>query len=308
MSDRELPPPLVPADCDLQDFQFMPVDVRRLLASDTWMLANGEERGAAMSLWLESWHQVPAGSLPNNDRALAHLSRAANWRKVREHVLRSWILCSDGRLYHPVVAEKALEAWLEKLAQRISGGEGNAKRWGVAFDRRPLEEAMEQTRKLLVALNPQSRALSKKRTAGLGAGSAPESPPDSRPDSRPESPPDSPPDSPPESRSHRKGQGQGQGYIKNPLSPLKRGNGAIAPRSRKPREIRSQSAAAWDQVIANVKAGEYRNGRTIGGPVDEAVRLIGGYQRIGMATTADLGGLRSRFRDQYEQLLERDGA
>jgi hypothetical protein len=108
----------VPAEVDLRDFAFMPLDVRRLLTSETWMLGNGDERAAAMCLWLESWHQVPAGSLPDNPRILAHLSQTPRWEKVKAHAMRGWVKCADQRVYHPVVAEKALEAWLHKLARK----------------------------------------------------------------------------------------------------------------------------------------------------------------------------------------------
>jgi hypothetical protein len=107
--------PLIGADVDLRGFEYMPVDVRRLLTSETWMTSTGEEKAAAMSLWLESWHQVPAGSLPDNDRMLAHLSQSGTkWKRVRDGALRGWVKCSDGRFYHPVVCEKAIEAWGKK--------------------------------------------------------------------------------------------------------------------------------------------------------------------------------------------------
>src|SRR6185312_5576397 len=163
--------PLVPDNVDLRDFAFMPLDARRLLTSETWVLGTGDERAAAMTLWLVSWHQVPAGSLPANDRMLDHLSQAKHWSRVKAHAMRGWVLADDGRYYHPVVAEKALEAWLEKLAQRLSSGAGNAKRWGVEFDPTAIHAEMEEARALLVALNPQSRALSKKRTSGIPTGS-----------------------------------------------------------------------------------------------------------------------------------------
>lgn len=108
------PAPLTPPECDLTDFEFMPVMVRRLLKSETWSLGNGEERAAAIALWFESWHQVPAASLPSEDRMLKRLADSEKWSKVKAQALRGWVLCSDGRLYHPVVAEKALEAWIEK--------------------------------------------------------------------------------------------------------------------------------------------------------------------------------------------------
>lgn len=111
--------PMTPSDCDLRDYVWMPLDCNRLLTSETWVLGNAEEKVAALTLWMKSWHQVPAGSLPNNDRMLAHMSEAGSrWPKVREHALRGWVLCDDGRLYHPVVAEKARESWEHKQAQK----------------------------------------------------------------------------------------------------------------------------------------------------------------------------------------------
>jgi len=126
----DLPAPLVAADVDLRDFAFMPLDVGRLLTSETWLLGSGDECKAAMALWCVSWHQVPAASLPANDKMLAHLSAAGpRWRKVKAHALRGWVLCADGRMYHPVVAEKAIEAWGHKRKQSERGKAGAAKRW-----------------------------------------------------------------------------------------------------------------------------------------------------------------------------------
>jgi Protein of unknown function (DUF1376) len=86
----------------------------------------------------ESWHQVPAGSLPNNDKVLARLAMcdAKTWARLRRRVLAAWVQCSDGRFYHPVVAEKALAAWQEKVAYRErkqvwseAGQRGASNRW-----------------------------------------------------------------------------------------------------------------------------------------------------------------------------------
>lgn len=156
--------PLVPLDLDLTSFEFMPVEWGRLLSSDTWMLCSDAEKVAAITLWGRSWAQVPAGSLPQDDRLLAALSGAGRgWKKVKPMALRGWVLASDGRYYHPVVCEKALEAWLEKLAAQISSGAGNAKRWHTEFDPKPIKEQMVEARKRLMALNPDSRQLKKKR-------------------------------------------------------------------------------------------------------------------------------------------------
>lgn len=123
MEERIAP---VPSDCDLRGLPWMPIDTVRLLDSDLFALATGEEFKAAVALWCKAWQQVPASSLPDNEVILAKLSGAgARWKKVRDQALRGFVKCTDGRLYHPVIAEKALEAWGHRLKQRDRA----AKRW-----------------------------------------------------------------------------------------------------------------------------------------------------------------------------------
>ena len=119
----DIPPePMVEPEVDLRDFAFMPLDVVRLRDSGLTAKATGDEFRAAVLLWCASWHQIPAASLPDDDQELANLcgySRAMReWSKVKAGALRGWIKCSDGRLYHPIVAEKAVDAWAKKQAQR----------------------------------------------------------------------------------------------------------------------------------------------------------------------------------------------
>ena len=115
-----LPPPPVPADLDLRDFPFMPLDVLRLRDSNLTTLATGDEFKAAVLLWCAAWHQVPAGSVPNDDRWLTRHSGAGNkWRKVKVEALRGFAEYADGRLYHAVVVEKALSSWQRKSEQRV---------------------------------------------------------------------------------------------------------------------------------------------------------------------------------------------
>ena len=120
MSSR--PDPLVSADCDLRDFAFMPLDVARLRDSDLASSESPEACWAAVLLWAASWHQVPAGSIPNDDRWMSQQTGygriVKEWLKVRDGALRGWVECSDGRLYHPVVVEKALDAWDAMRRQR----------------------------------------------------------------------------------------------------------------------------------------------------------------------------------------------
>jgi len=115
-------PPLTTPDCDLRDFRFMPLDVVRLSQSDMVATASSSAIVADLLLWCAAWHQVPAASLPNDDRVLSNLAGfgrvVSAWHEVKDEVLSRWTLCSDGRWYHAVVAEKAREAFRAKLAQR----------------------------------------------------------------------------------------------------------------------------------------------------------------------------------------------
>jgi hypothetical protein len=126
---ESLLPPLVPADVDLRDFGFMPLDVLRLRDSDLAALAGGDAFKAAVLLWCVAWHQVPAASLPKDDRLLArHSGAGTSWRKVKEEALRGFVECSDGRLYHATIAEKAREAWAAKATQRARTAAATAAR------------------------------------------------------------------------------------------------------------------------------------------------------------------------------------
>ena len=113
------PAPLVPAEVDLRDFQYMELDVRRLRDSRFGAEVSGDAFRAGVMLWCAAWHQVPASSLPDDDIELANLAGygrfVKEWKKVRAQALQGFVLCSDGRLYHDVVAEKALQAWDSKL-------------------------------------------------------------------------------------------------------------------------------------------------------------------------------------------------
>lgn len=117
----KLPDPLTPATLDLRGFTYMPLEVVRLRDSDLVVLASGEEFRAAVLLWCAAWHQVPAASVPKDERMLANLAGFGRdlkgWRGVSEAALRGFIECSDGRLYHPVIAEKAIESGSKKRKQ-----------------------------------------------------------------------------------------------------------------------------------------------------------------------------------------------
>lgn len=115
--------PLTPHDCDLRGLPYFLLDVHWARDSDFAILSTGAQFRAGFMLVLSSWHEVPAASIPNDDRALAELARVSlrRWRRMRDFVLQEWILCTDGRLYHPMVAERANAAWpkVQALRRRI---------------------------------------------------------------------------------------------------------------------------------------------------------------------------------------------
>lgn len=106
------PEPLAGLDVDCRGLDFMPLDVARLRDSDLVAISSGDGFKAAVLLWAKSWWEIPAGSLLNNERALARAVGMSEkeFDKVRAEALHGWILCSDGRLYHPVIVDFAEKA------------------------------------------------------------------------------------------------------------------------------------------------------------------------------------------------------
>ena len=120
MSSAALPEPYTTADIDVRDMDGFMLNTERLLASELWALSTGEEFKAAMGLWCRAWKQIPAASLPDDERVLASFAGVpqARWKKVRLMAMRGFDLCSDGRLYHKVLAEDAKRAMAKKAERR----------------------------------------------------------------------------------------------------------------------------------------------------------------------------------------------
>lgn len=115
--------PLVPPDVDLRGMEYMPLKGDVLFKSTTWLKGSHEARCAALRLWWHSFaHEVPASSLPDDDFLLAQHAGYGEvvkaWLKIKPQAMRGWILCSDGRWYHKIVAGLALEAWEGRLKNR----------------------------------------------------------------------------------------------------------------------------------------------------------------------------------------------
>ncbi|MFN6253680.1 MAG: hypothetical protein ACK4Y5_16630 [Acetobacteraceae bacterium] len=159
------PAPLVAAEVDLRDFAFMPLDVLRLRDSELACVEDAEVFRCAVLSWCVSWHQVPAASLPDDDTLLARLlgfgRDVKGWKRVRAAGgMRGWVLCSDGRLYHVVVAEKARDAWSAKLAQRAR----------TEAARKAREEARQRQSQPLSQTQPPSVTETVTESKGQGQG------------------------------------------------------------------------------------------------------------------------------------------
>ncbi len=106
--------PFVPANTDLRNFDYMPLKVAQLRDSDLAAVATDAEFRAAVMLWCASWHQVPASSLPNDERLLCRLAGLGRdirtWKEIRTVALKGFVTCTDGRLYHPLIADLAIVA------------------------------------------------------------------------------------------------------------------------------------------------------------------------------------------------------
>lgn len=117
----------------LSSHDWMPLYVNRLLTSDFVAYAIAEDRrediGTALLLWSESLKQDPAGTLPDDDIALARLAGygpdVAAWRSARGGALYGWRSCfidgehhgvggGAGRLGHPVIAEICRDMYRRK--------------------------------------------------------------------------------------------------------------------------------------------------------------------------------------------------
>jgi hypothetical protein len=153
--------PLTPAGCDLRDFPHTPIFRARLFGSSFHARATDAEWRAGVTLWLKSWDQVPAGSLPDDDIELCRLAELARdmktWRKVKDGALRGWGKCDDGRLYHPVVAEGVNNAISAKAAQRSKTAKGRIaaleKHLSKATDKADIERLTDEIRKLKQTLS-----------------------------------------------------------------------------------------------------------------------------------------------------------
>lgn len=80
------------------------------------------EHLALLHLKTQAWRASPCASLPNDDQALAIFARVdrRTWAAMRAagRVLRAFVLATDGRLYHPELAEHANRILADRRQER----------------------------------------------------------------------------------------------------------------------------------------------------------------------------------------------
>lgn len=128
--------PLTPPDADLTDYPSMLLDVGRLRGSRLARRMSDSVFRCSVMSWSASWHQVPAGSLPDDDELLWELLEYRGlkaFQKVRAAGgLHGWVKCeADGRLYHPVVAEKVMTAIDQRLSLKNRTLPARNRRWAA---------------------------------------------------------------------------------------------------------------------------------------------------------------------------------
>lgn len=106
MADGDLP-------IDVRHLPYMPLQIERLKRSKAWLRCKRRPELAfyILNLWMRAWHEVPAGSIEDDDDVLADAAMCPpeKWDEIKALVLTGWHL-EDGRLYHDTVTELAAEA------------------------------------------------------------------------------------------------------------------------------------------------------------------------------------------------------
>lgn len=95
---------------DVRHLPYMPLQIERLRKSKSWLRCKRRPELAfyLLNLWMRAWHEVPAGSIEDDDVVLADAALCTDevWMNVKSDVMHGWQKCGD-RYIHPVVVELA---------------------------------------------------------------------------------------------------------------------------------------------------------------------------------------------------------
>lgn len=99
---------------DVKRLPYMPLVIDQLQKSKAWLRCKRRPELAfyMMNLWMRAWHEVPAGSIENDDDVLADAAMCDpdKWESIRDDVLRGWESGNDGRIYHSTITKLAIDA------------------------------------------------------------------------------------------------------------------------------------------------------------------------------------------------------
>jgi len=111
---NEIPDPPYSADTTANGWH-PELHIDRIWSSDTWTLAEDDERPWLLRTWFECWRSVPVGSMPAERRLFARRigCKTAFLEAHAEILLRGWVLHSDGALYHTFISSQ-VNAMLDK--------------------------------------------------------------------------------------------------------------------------------------------------------------------------------------------------
>jgi hypothetical protein len=131
-----LPEPLIGPEVDVRDLDGFMLNVERLMSSELVALSSPAEIAAALLLWCRAWKQIPAASLPNDDRILAAFSKNSEkkFKKIKNGALHGFVLCCDNRLYHRVLVEEAKRSfkWKESAKNKRLADNERLRKWRLS--------------------------------------------------------------------------------------------------------------------------------------------------------------------------------
>jgi uncharacterized protein YdaU (DUF1376 family) len=107
---------------DVQCLPYMPLQIERLRKSKAWLRCkrNPEIAFYMVNLWMRAWHEVPAGSIEDDDDVLADAAMCSpeKWEELKDEILMGWER-RDGRVWHSTVTEIATDS-VSKLRRNKS--------------------------------------------------------------------------------------------------------------------------------------------------------------------------------------------
>lgn len=166
-------PPLLPPSVELEQLPRAMIDIDWLCNSRFRRKATDAQMIAAVTLRAASYHEVPAGSLPDDDEELAFLAKIkadTRWSDVKAVALEGWTLCSDGRWYNTDLAKLVLHSWIVRLADRRRSAAGVARRRKKVFDASEIDRDIAAAVAALGSIDPHAPILQNYRTDQADVG------------------------------------------------------------------------------------------------------------------------------------------